>query len=170
MHPATAPPASVAATRPPIAPQPTVVKPEPPPVAVVPQISQQQQEVAAVKKVIGSDKLYDISLDQKATSKQIEAAIDEQLKRNGYKPHEFSKERAGYIVDTFNSDVEHLYKLKSKLETAKAGSQEEAVLKQSILAYQARCRSWKTLYIGANYTHDGIIRNFNTQIQRVCAD
>ena len=138
--------------------------------APVPQVSQQQLEAAAVKKVIGQDKLYDISLDQKATPKQIEAAIDEQLRRNGYKPHEYSNARAGYIIDTFNSDVEHIYKLKSRLDSAKPGSSEAANLQQSILAYQARCKSWKTLYIGATYSHDGYIRNFNRQIELVCSN
>jgi hypothetical protein len=128
-----------------------------------------QAEAAVVKKYIGQSPLYDLS-NTTSSPKQIEAAIDNELKRNGFKPTEFSSNRAGYLSDTFDADVAHLYTLKSKLETAKAGSPEKLKLEEAITAYKARCKSWKSLYIKANYTNTNILSKFDTQISRVCAD
>lgn len=171
---AAAPAVAVKPT-PPVAPKPEPVAVPPP--TPVPQISpeaellkQRQTEAAAIKKLIGTEKLYEISGNPKASVKEIEAGIDEQLRRNGYKPNEYSKERAGYVIDSFNEDVAQIYKLKSRLSEAKPGSPDAIKIQESLMAYQARCRSWKTLYIGANYTNTNVISNFNTQISRVCAD
>ncbi|MEQ1722878.1 MAG: hypothetical protein ABL930_06850, partial [Pseudobdellovibrio sp.] len=149
-----------------VTPEPVVARPPPaPPVPpATPVVT--QVDSAAIKKVTGSSTLYDLSNKPNATAKEIEAAIAPELKRSGYK----ASDHASYIKDTFDSDVENLYKLKGKLDSAKAGSPERASLEQSIKVYQARCKSWKNLYIGANYSNTNTISHFNTQISRVCAD
>lgn len=160
---ATPAPAAVAKPTPP---------PTPPPVVQAPAVSQglsPQQEAAEFKKRFGQDgqKLIEVSRDPKASVKQVEAALEEGMRKHGgYKP----SEKADYIIDSFNDDVSQIYKLKSKLQDAKPGTAEYTNTQQAIQSYKARCKSWKALYTGVNYSSDNIIRHMDRQIGQACAD
>lgn len=121
----------------------------------------QNNYLAQVESNFKNDPVYH-STGKELKPKEAQSVID-QAARTKFRD---DNDRAGYVMDSFREDIQHLQRLRSKAESATGVEKEK--INANIQVYSKRCKNWASLYNQAGYSNMNFQSETKRDISRYC--